>query len=433
MVEPTHPPSPARGTPLRVLFLNRSYWPDVEATGHLLGELCGDLSRRGHQVSVIAGQPNFLDRRLPAREFHDGVEIIRVGNRRFSKGSFVGRVIGLLSYLVLCAVATLRQPRPEILVVETDPPVLGLLGAAIKFWRRCALVYYLQDLYPEVGLIMGKFRPGPISWLLHVATQVGLRSADRIVVLGEDMRRRILARGIDSDKIDIVPNWADANEMRPLPPQDSVRQELGTDGKFVVMYAGNLGLSQSLDQTLVAAERLRNDPVVFVYIGEGASKPKLQSFAAEKKLTHVRFLPYHPKERMSAFFSIADVHLVTLQRGLAGCIVPSKLYGILACGGPYIAAVDAESEVTRITEQHQCGLRIEPDDADALVTAIRWCIDHRDELRRMGANGRRLAETELSRDNAVVGFERALFAADRCKRTHGRDRLPTAAPVPATA
>jgi glycosyltransferase involved in cell wall biosynthesis len=247
------------------------------------------------------------------------------------------------------------------------------------------------------------------------------------------MRRRVLARGIDSEKIDIVPNWADTAEMRPLPPQDSVRQELKTDGQFVVMYAGNLGLSQSLDQTLVAAERLRDQPVVFVYIGEGASKPKLQAFAAEKSLTNVRFLPYHPKDRMSAFFSIADVHLVTLQRGLAGCIVPSKLYGILACGGPYIAAVDEDSEVNRITEQGQCGLRVEPDDADALVKAVRWCMDHRDDLRRMGANGRRLAETELSRANAVAGFERALFAANRRQRPHGRNTvaIPNSVSVPA--
>jgi glycosyltransferase involved in cell wall biosynthesis len=409
----------APASSLRVLFLNRSYWPDVEATGHLLGELCGDLSRRGHRITVIAGQPNFLDRRLPSREFHDGVEILRVGNRRFSKGSFIGRIVGLLSYLVLCAFAAFRQPRPDVLVVETDPPVLGLLGAALKFWHRCSLVYYLQDLYPEVGLILGQFRPGPISWILYYATQIGLRAANRIVVLGEDMRRRVLARGIDAGKIDIVPNWADASEMRPLPPQDSVRQELQTGSQFVVMYAGNLGLSQSLDQTLVAAERLKEEPVVFVLIGDGASKPKLQAFAAEKGLKNVRFLPYHPKERMSEFFSIADVHLVTLQKGLAGCIVPSKLYGILACGGPYIAAVDEDSEVTRITEQAKCGLRVEPDDADALVKAIRWCMEHRDELRRMGANGRRLAETDLSRENAVAGFERVLIAADGRMRSHG--------------
>jgi colanic acid biosynthesis glycosyl transferase WcaI len=394
----------------RVLFLNRCYWPDVEATGHLLGELCGDLAA-GYAVTVIAGQPNFLARRLPAREWHAGVEIVRVGNRRFTKGSLGARAAGLLSYFLRAAWAAVRRRRVDVVVVETDPPVLGLLGAGLRWWHRCPLVYYLQDLYPEVGLIMGKLRPGPVAWLLRAATQAGLRAADRIVVLGEDMKRRVVARGIDPGKIDIVPNWADPDQMRPLPPDPAVRADLGADGRFVVMYAGNLGLSQSLDQTLVAAERLRAEPVQFVFIGDGASKPKLQSFAAEKGLTNVRFLPYHPKDRMSAFFSVADVHLVTLQRGLAGCIVPSKLYGILAAGGAYIAAVDADSEVTQITDQYQTGLRVEPDDADALAGAVRWCMAHRDELRAMGANGRRLAETRLSRRAAVADFDRVLRLA----------------------
>lgn len=400
---------------LRVLFLNRAYWPDVEATGHLLGELCGDLAKRGLQISVIAGQPNFSDQRLPPREVHDGVEITRVGNRRFKKASFVSRAIGLLSYMALTTWECLWRRRPDVLVVETDPPLLGLLGAVLKYWYRCPLVYYLQDLYPEVGLLMGKLKPGPITWLLRLATQAGLKAADRVVVLGEDMKRRVLARGIDPAKIDIVPNWADSDQMRPMRPDAALKKELGTEGRFVVMYAGNLGLSQSLDQTLVAARTLKDEPVKFIFIGDGASKPKLQAYAEEHRLSHVRFLPYHPKEKMAAFFSIADVHLVTLQRNLAGCIVPSKLYGILACGGAYIAAVDEESEVTSITERAKCGVRVEPDDAEALVTAIRWCMAHRDELRVMGANGRRLAETELSRENSVIGFERSLRLAARRK------------------
>lgn len=420
-----------RPSALRVLFLNRAYWPDVEATGHLLGELCGDLARRGLRVSVIAGQPNFYEGRLPSRESHQGVEIVRVGNRRFSKGSFIGRVIGLLSYVMLCAWAAIRHPRPHVLVVETDPPVLGVLGAVLQVWHRCPMVYYLQDLYPEVGLILGKLRPGPISWILRWATQIGLRSAQRIVVLGEDMRQRVLARGISPQKIDIVPNWADPDEMRPMPPDEAIRKQLQVDRRFVVMYAGNLGLSQSLDQTLVAAEQLRNEEVQFVYIGEGASKARLQAYAAEKKLMHVQFLPYFPKERMSAFFSVADVHLVTLQRGLAGCIVPSKLYGILASGGAYIAAVDEESDVTRITEQGQCGIRIEPDDADALAKAVRWCMNHRDELRAMGRNGRRIAETTLSRRQSVDGFERSLYAAVRTRSAAARHTIGAPMPTPA--
>jgi len=395
-----------------LLFLNRSYWPDVEATGQLLTELCSDLARR-HRVVVIAGRPNFVTAEQPVRwlqrEEHQGVEILRVGNRTFSKRSFLGRVVGLLSYLLLAAWAAFRHRRPDVIIVETDPPVLGVLGAVLKRWHRCRLVYYLQDLYPEVGLIMGRLRPGLVTRLLHWATQVGLRQADRIIVLGEDMKRRVLARGIDGRKLAIVPNWADAGAIRPVERQNELRRSWDVDGRLVVMYSGNHGLSQGLNHIVAAAKTLQTEPVEFIFVGEGAAKADLMAQA--QGLTHVRFLPYQPKERLAESLGAADVHLIPLQKGLAGCIVPSKLYGILAAGRPYIAAVDADSEVAEVTRRARTGVCIEPDVPARLVEALRWGMEHPDELNAMGERGRRLAEEEFDRSVCVAAFEAALHAA----------------------
>jgi colanic acid biosynthesis glycosyl transferase WcaI len=403
-----------------LVFLNRCYWPDVEATGQLLTELCSDLAR-GHQVTVIAGQPNFVDvasRRLIEREVHDGVNIIRVRNSRFSKKSLVGRILGLSGYLLLAAWSAFTQRRPDVIVTETDPPVLGALGALLKAWHRCGLVYYLQDLYPEVGLTLGKLRPGPLAWFLRWATQFGLRHADRIVVLGEDMRRRVLDRGIPSEKIVIIPNWVDIGIVRPLCGANRLRKDWGLDACFVVMYSGNLGLSQNLEQILLAARELReegersggNPPVHFLFVGEGAAKARLEARAAEWSLDNVSFRPYQPKEALSESLGVADVHLIPLQKGLAGCIVPSKLYGILAAGKPYIAAVDADSEVARITNEAKTGLVIQPDSAAELVAAVRWCLAHGDELATMGQTGRQVAAANFDRSIATADFERVVCA-----------------------
>jgi glycosyltransferase involved in cell wall biosynthesis len=300
-----------------LVFLNRCYWPDVEATGQLLTELCSDLARR-HQVTVIAGQPNFVDvagRLLIEREVHDGVNIIRVRNSRFSKKSLAGRILGLSGYLLLAAWSAFAQRRPDVIVTETDPPVLGALGALLKAWHRCGLVYYLQDLYPEVGLTLGKLRPGPLAWFLRWATQFGLRHADRVVVLGEDMRQRVLERGIPAEKIVIIPNWVDVSIVRPLGGDNRLRKEWGLDGRFVVMYSGNLGLSQNLEQILLAARGLRDQdercgagpPVQFLFVGEGAAKARLQALAAEWSLDNVSFRPYQPKEALSESLGVADV------------------------------------------------------------------------------------------------------------------------------
>src|SRR5262249_35865640 len=162
------------------------------------------------------------------------------------------------------------------------------------------------------------------------------------------MREHVIRRGIDPKKIVIVPNWIDTRHVRPLSVVSPLRQTWQLDGQaaqFVVMYSGNLGLSQSLEQVLNAAKELHTEPVRFVFVGEGAAKVDLQARAAALSLRNVTFLPYQPKEQLSESLGAADLHLIPLRRGLAGCIVPSKLYGILAAGKPYLAAVDADSEV----------------------------------------------------------------------------------------
>jgi len=417
---------------LRLLFLNRCFYPDVEATGQLLAELCADLAKR-HDVTVIAGQPNF-SRTGPLRSFiqrerHERVEVLRVRNVRFTKRSVLGRAAGLISYLLLAFWAGLFLQRPDLIVVETDPPFLGALGALLKWWHRCPLIYYLQDLFPEVGLAIGRLRPGILTSFLKWTTQLGLRQADRVVVLGEDMRERVLQRGIAASKVAIVPNWADTTVVRPAKENNSLRRHWGVHDKFVVMYSGNLGLSQPLDHVLLVAQQLRQEPIEFLLVGEGASKAGLMAKAAAWSLTNVRFLPYQSKERLSESLSAADLHLLPLRRGLAGCMVPSKLYGILASGTAYVAAVDHDSEVARVTRSGHAGLLIEPDSPEQLVQAIRWCLHERHELSEMGGRGRRLAESLFDRKLAVAKFQRVLQAAVAAAPFRSREPLGVVAPV----
>jgi colanic acid biosynthesis glycosyl transferase WcaI len=225
------------------------------------------------------------------------------------------------------------------------------------------------------------------------------------------MCRRVQARGIDPRKIHVVPNWIDTATVRPTLASAALRQEWGLDGKFVVMYSGNLGLSQGLDSLLESACRLREQPVAFVLVGDGASKTALMARATEWCLDNVRFFPYQPRERLAESLGAADLHLIPLRRGLAGCIVPSKLYGILAAGVPYLAAVDEDSEVARVTHEYGTGLRILPDDPDSLSDALRWCLSHRVELQKMGRRGRSLAVCQYDRCQAIVNVERVLQGA----------------------
>jgi colanic acid biosynthesis glycosyl transferase WcaI len=412
----------------RLLVLNRSYWPDVEATGQLLAELGSDLAQDGFGVTVVAGVPNVAasESTFSTAGTHqiDGVTVIRVASRKFSKASLWSRALGLLSYTVRSTWVAAAQPRPTAIVVETDPPFLLALGAILRYWHRCRLICYLQDLHPEVGLALGKSLPRPLTWLLRKLNRFGLNNADRVVVLGEDMKRRVVARGIPETKISVVPNWADTSLLRPSAPSEVLRRKWGVSGKLVVMHSGNLGLSQNLNMVLDAAAKLRDEPVAFVLIGDGARKHLLEKRAREEGLSNVYFLPYQPKDKLAESLGAADVHLISLHKGVAGCIVPSKLYGILAVGRPYIAAIEAEGDTAVVTEQNRCGLRIDPDSHVQLAAAVRWCLQNRDELQKMGQRGRQVAVSEFDRSICTRKFASVLREVSETADCKDRNLLP---------
>jgi glycosyltransferase involved in cell wall biosynthesis len=240
-----------------------------------------------------------------------------------------------------------------------------------------------------------------------------LRRADRIVAIGETMRTRLEAKGAPPKKIRVIPNWVDVSEIGPRPRDNAWAVENGLVGKFVVMHSGNVGHAQDLDTLVRAAERLRElDDVVIAVVGLGARRAEVMRLAERLGLDNVRFLPYQPRERLSESLSTADVHVVGLAPGLAGYVVPSRLYGILAAGRPVIAAVDGESETAEIVRSADCGYHVPPASPDLLAAAIRRCHASRSELARLGENARAYVEREGGRQVAMERY-RALLAEVR--------------------
>src|ERR1043166_2412481 len=398
---------------MRLLFFNRSFHPDGEASGQLLTELCEDLSH-DHQVTVIAGRPYNMDRfgswSPIKREWLGHVEILRAYNPRFNKGSFIGRLMNLFSYFCFSLLAGFSARRPDVVIAETDPPVLGLAGWFFAALYRAKFIFYVQDVFPDVGIALGKIRSPILISLLEASTRFILRHADQVVVLGEDMRKRLETKGcVSADRFQVIPNWVDTKRVQPAPSPNSFRADHGVTDRFVVMFSGNIGLSQGLDHVLDAAAALSvHEQIRFLFVGEGAAKAGLMAKAQALGLNNVVFLPYQPKEDLSVSLSAADVHLVTLQRSLAGLIVPSKVYGIMAAGRPFIAAIEQESEPARIIGEHGCGIRIEPDNAATLSSSILWCLHNPDSLQEMGRRGREAAVRCFDRRVSVVKFHSLL-------------------------
>jgi glycosyltransferase involved in cell wall biosynthesis len=395
------------------VFFNRSYWPDMGATGQLLTELAEGLAADyGHDVSVVtapvASATHPRHRFKPVwREERNGVRIYRAAGTHFLHGDLAGRIANYLTYFASACAAGLWVRKPDIVVALTDPPIIGF--AALLSARRAGarFVFLCQDLFPEVTALVDNFRGGPVNTILERLNRLLVRKADAIVALGETMRKRLVeSKGADPGRITVIHNWADCSRIVPTTKVNGFSLANGLDTKFVVMHSGNVGLSQNLDTLIDAAGLLRTHPdIVFAVIGDGARRAHLERRVQTESLRNVIFLPYQPKDALTQSFGSADVFVVSLKEGFAGCIVPSKLYGILAAGRPYVAAVESDCEVASVTLANDCGLMAPPGNARALADQILVLYHDRALAERLGGNARRAAAS-FDRPLQIQRYER---------------------------
>ena len=389
---------------LRILLLNQYLPPDAAATAFRLADLAQDLAR-DHEVWVVAGRPSYN----PGQEtFRDqSVRVVRVGSTTFPRTTMWGRAANYLSFLSAAAARALTLPRPDVVVAMTDPPVIGVVGALVARRRRARFVQVYMDSYPDVAIALHRADNPALVWVWRRLNGYVRRTADRIVVIGRDMRERLLAQGVPDAKIVVRPNWA-ADE--PVSAEDvaTARTARGWDGLFVLMFAGNLGLAQGLDALVAAAARLRDHPGLrFVLVGDGAAKARLERRAAELGLSNLEFLPYVPQDEARVLAAAADAHVITLAPGLLGTATPGKVYSIMAAGKPFVAAVERGSEIDRMVRDHGCGIRVDPGDAVALSDAV-LSLRGRPDAGEMGRRGRAAFEASYTREAATRTYRELL-------------------------
>ena len=398
---------------MKICFFNRSYWPDQAATGQFLTELAEDLvSRYGTEVTVVAGRPlnaspaETGSRLIPVgREMHRGVDIRRANGTRLRPARFAARASNYVSYFAAATAASFGVGRQDVVVSLTDPPIVGL--AALWTARRTGarFVFLCEDIFPEVATLIEDFQNSAVNGALDRVNRYLLRHADGIVALGDRMRRRLVEqKGADPSRVHVIHNWADCEAIVPGPKDNAFAREHGLVDRFVLMHSGNVGLSQNLDVLIEAADRLRSrERLTIAIVGDGSKRAALEAMTVARGLTNVRFFPYQPKALLHDSFASADVFLVSLKAGIEGFIVPSKVYGILAAGRPYIAATDPSSEPAQIASESGCGLVATPGDPAALAAAIAAMYDDPAMTKDMGARARLIAR-QYDRRVAVQSY-----------------------------
>lgn len=388
----------------RLLVLNQYYWPGVEATANLLTELCEALAD-DHDVTVITGAV----RGLPARQERAGVRIVRTRSTTYERSRLVRRAVNYVTYVLGVTGRAMTARHPDVVFCMTDPPFIGAIARLVAARFRVPLLIVMQDVFPEIAVKLRRLRNPVAVRVLRLLVNSSIRAADCVIVIGDTMKRRVQEKGVRADRIHVIPNWVDSAVLVPAPRDNDWARAQRLTRRFVVMHSGNVGHAQNIDALIRAATFLRDlDDVAVVVIGAGARRSELAALARVLEADNVDFHPYQKRSHLSLSLSSADVHVVGLARGLAGYVVPSRLYGILAVGRPVIAATDPESETARLVTEVGCGIVVRPGDPFALAAAIRAAHDGEYDLGEMGRRARRFAESEADRSIAVRRYREVL-------------------------
>ena len=393
---------------MKLIFLNRFFYPDHSATSQMLSDLAFFLSARGYQVQVITSRLDYGEQReaLPKRESIEGVDVYRVWSTCFGKCSTIGKMMDYVTCYISAVWCLLRiAGKGDIVIAKTDPPMMSVAAGWVARWCGARRVNWIQDLFPEVAVASGiRGMNGIFAEGLQRLRNQSFNAADVNMVLGEQMQVRLLQEGVASEGIRIIHNWVDGESIQPqLSETISFRKEWGLAGKFVVGYSGNLGRAHEIETVLSTAELLRHDPdICFLFIGGGTQLECLKEEAAKRSLQNFVFQEYQPRELISQSLAVPDVHLVILRPELEGLIVPSKIYGIFAAGRATLFIGDKDGEIAHMLREADAGVTVETGDGEALAQQINQMKADPEELARMGRNARTIFDERYA---AHLAFE----------------------------
>jgi colanic acid biosynthesis glycosyl transferase WcaI len=376
---------------MNILLINQFFWPDTAATGQLLTDVARDIDPDLHAVTVLCGNSSYgtLDAGSPPP-----VKVVQCGGAAFSRGR-VSRVVSYASFLMSAAMRSVREPRPELVVTLTTPPLISLVGTLLKTVRGSRHFIWEMDVYPDIAVDLNVLKQNSfVMTLVGILADFSRRRADGIIVLGEDMKSRLVARGIPEHTILVAENWADGNEIMPSP---------FPDGPLVVHYSGTLGLSHELHTISEAMRQFRdNDRFRFVFVGGGAQRAQLEKFCREQRISNAEFRHYTSRSSLGQSLAEGHIGLVTQLSKTAGAVVPSKTYGIMAAGRPTLYVGPENATPSLVLQRHQCGWRIEPGDVPGMVRLLIRLEQDRSLVREAGARARRAFEDHYDRPIGVA-------------------------------
>ena len=374
------------------------YIPDIGPDPPLISSLANELVDLGNQVTVICAFPHYHRSKL-ARGYRwrlfevehprNDFRIIRTWVYVPSTERIIKRLINYISFMVGGLLAGLISGPYDHIIVYTPPPTNGIACYIISRVWNATMIYNVQDIYPDIGIKLGIFRN---KWIIRISQALEnffYAHSAAITVISPGFKQNLLTKGVKEKKLHIIYNWVDTEYITPLPNENPLRISRNWGNDFIVLYAGNIGLSQNLSDLLFVAksEELPTD-IRFVIVGEGSGRQKLEQEAIKFDLVNVEFLDFLPADQLPFLLACADTSLVMQKPEVGNESVPSKALYIMASGRPILGVVPLDSDIYKIISDSKSGLCLSPGISADLLSAILFLYNNRDQCKQMGSNGR---------------------------------------------
>ncbi len=405
---------------MRIAIVANYFYPETVGAGIWVHQLALDFVRMGHPVTVVTSFPSYprgrilapYSNRFVAHEVTDGIDVIRTLTCATQSKSFWARLASFGTFCLSAAVGYVFKRRRADVVYAILPPLpLGVSAWVIAKLSGARLVVNVQDIYPDIAVELNYLKNrAAIAFFRRMERWIYAR-AERIVVISDGFRQNLVAKGVDERKIEVIPNWADPEEILPGPKENSFRSETGANSGLLVVYSGGLTHNSDLEPVLEAAAELRGSPIRFAIVGEGVQKQLLVDKARAARLDNIKFFPFQPIDRYSEVLAAADITLVTLNSAATFASVPSKVYKQMAAARPIFAITNSGNELTRLLGEARCGVAVPPGNAQALAVVLRQALNQSEALRQMGERGRAYLVRNCSRRGCVGRIEAVLTEA----------------------
>lgn len=348
-----------------ILFINQHYYPEHVAAGQILTDLAEHLAAGGFEVTVLCGRGGYTGESItsPKEEKHNGVNIRRLRTTDLGRSSTLGRLTDYATFFVQALIYTLWHSKNDYVITLTTPPLINVLGAILQKVRNQKYGIWAMDLHPDAEVALGMIDSDSlVAQLLHRLNNIGYRNANFVIAIGDYMKQNIEKKGVSNSCLHVIPVWNKKEEVYPVPREENpLLKELGLGDRFVVMYSGNAGLFHRFDEVLELMRKLKgHSEIYFLFVGRGPKREQIVSYADRHNIKNFKYTDYFPRSKIKYSLSLADVHLLTLNREIAGIAVPSKLYGIMGVGRPVLMIGPRSSEPADTISDEQIGKVVEP-------------------------------------------------------------------------